>query len=180
MVIALSDMDGWFDILMVTLPSLVMLAVVCVMVGGYFRSCARRKKEKLARGNQALVTPLRLQAYERLVLLLERISPEALVLRASYPAKTCRELHAELLQTIRAEFEYNLSQQLYVSTEVWASVCNVKNYVVALINTVFKGVEGDAPAIEMSRKIMDMTNNMEQPVIEKALHDIKQEMQQFF
>jgi hypothetical protein len=103
-------MEVFFDLLKITLPSLLMLILVYFIVGGFFRNSEKREKLKVIRGNQKLITPIRLQAYERLVLLLERISPESLVMRADYPARTCKQLHSELLQTIRAEFEHNLSQ----------------------------------------------------------------------
>ena len=173
-------MEIFYEILKITLPSLLMLIMVYYIVGGFFRNSEKRQKLKVIRGNQKLITPVRLQAYERLVLLLERISPDSLVMRADYPAKTCKQLHSELLQTIRAEFDHNLSQQLYVSVEAWNSVRSAKNYSIALINNSVKGMEDDAPAIELSRRLLDMTTEIGQPVIEKAINDLKREIQQIF
>ena len=168
------------EILKITLPSLIMLVALYYIVGGFFRNSENRQKLKIARGNQKLITPLRLQAYERLVLLLERISPDSLVMRSNYPIKTCEQLHQELLQAIRAEYEHNLSQQLYVSAEAWNSVKNAKNYTITLINNAAKDVDNFAPSIELSRKILDMTLELEQPITEKAINEIKREIQQIF
>jgi len=174
-------MKDLVEILKITLPSLIMLAALYYIVGGFFRNSENRQKLKIVRGNQKLITPLRLQAYERLVLLLERISPESLVMRSNYLARrTCEQLHQELLQAIRAEYEHNLSQQLYVSVEAWNSVRNVKNYTITLINNAAKDVEENAPAIELSRKILDMTMELDQPITEKAITEIKREIQQVF
>jgi len=173
-------MEVFFDILKITLPSLLMLILVYYMMNGFFRNNEKRHKLKVIHGNQKLITPIRLQAYERLILLLERLSPESLVMRADYPAKTCKQLHSELLQTIRAEFEHNLSQQLYVSVEVWNSVRNAKNYCIAMINNAAKGMDDHAPAIVLSRKVLDMTIELDQPVIEKAINELKREIQQIF
>jgi len=173
-------MIHFIEILKITLPSLLMLIMVYFIVGGFFRNSEKRQKLKVISGNQKLITPIRLQAYERLVLLLERISPDSLVMRADYPAKTCKQLHSELLQTIRAEFEHNLSQQLYVSTEAWNSVRSAKNYSIALINNAVKGMEDETPAIELSRRLLDMSTELGQPVIEKAINDLKREIQQIF
>ena len=164
----------------IILPSIVMLIALLYIIGGYFRDNEKRRKQKIALGNQNIITPLRLQAYERLILLLERISPEALVMRANYPAKTCEMLHKELLHTIRAEFEHNLSQQLYVSDEAWNTVKNAKNYTVTLINNAFKGLDGKKPAIELSRRLLDMNMELEQPITEKAAGELKREIQQLF
>jgi hypothetical protein len=173
-------MDTFLEILKLTLPSLVMLAAVCYVVGGFLRNSENRQKLKIISGNQKLITPLRLQAYERLILFMERISPELLLMRADYPAKTCEQLHSELLQTIRAEFEHNLSQQLYVSVEAWKSVKNAKNYTVALINNAAKDMDAEAPAIVLSRKILEMSMELDQPVSEKAINELKGEIQQIF
>ncbi len=173
-------MKDFIEILKITLPSIIMLIAVYYIVGGFLRNNENRQKLKAIRGNQKLITPIRLQAYERLVLLLERISPESLVMRADYPAKTCEQLHTELLQAIRAEFEHNLSQQLYVSVEAWDSVKNAKNYTVTLINNAAKGVEDSAPAIDLSRTILDMAVELEQPITEKAINELKREIQQIF
>jgi len=173
-------MKDFVEILKFILPSLVMLAAVYYVVGGFLRNSERRQKEKTVRGNQKLITPLRLQAYERLVLFLERISPELLVMRVDYPAKTCEQLHSGLLQTIRAEFEHNLSQQLYISAEAWKSVKHAKDYTIALINNAAKDLDGQAPAIVLSRKILEMAMELDQAVSEKAINELKKEIQQIF
>ena len=173
-------MELFFDILKITLPSLLMLILVYCMVNGFFRYSEKRQKLKVIRSNQKMITPVRLQAYERLILLLERITPEAMVMRTDYPAKTSKQLHSELLQTIRSEFEHNLTQQIYVSVEVWNSVRSAKNYTIALINNAAKGIEDCAPAIVLSRRILDSTVELEQPVFEKAINELKREIQQIF
>ncbi len=173
-------MKDFIEIIKITLPSVIMLAALYYIVGNFFRSGEQRQKLKAVRGNQKLITPVRLQAYERMVLFLERISPESLVMRANYPGQTCEQLHSELLQTIRAEYEHNLSQQLYVSSEGWNGVKNAKNYTVTLINNAAKDVEDKAPAIELSKKILDMTMQLEQAPSQKAIEDLKKEIQQIF
>ena len=172
-------MEEVFEIIKIVLPSLVMLVAIYYIVGGYFRNSEKYQKLKSIRGNQKLITPLRLQAYERLVLFLERISPELLVMRG-VSARSCEQLQSELLQTIRAEFEHNLSQQLYVSTEAWKSVKNAKNYIVALITNAAKDMDNEAPSIMLSRKILEMAMELDQPISEKAINDLRREIQQIF
>ena len=172
------EFKDFIDFFKFLTPSVVMLIVVVYLVGGHFRDNEKRQKMKLVRGNKKLITPLRLQAYERLVLLLERITPEALLMRTG--AKTCETLHRELLHTICTEFEHNLTQQLYVSTEAWNSVKNAKNYTITLINNAAREIEGNTPASQLSRKILDMAMELEQPITEKALNEIKREIQQLF
>jgi len=174
------ELKDLVDFIKIISPCIAMLIAMHYIVGGYFRDNEKRRKLKTVRNNQKVVTPLRLQAYERLVMLLERISPNALVMRSDYPAKTSDQLQSELLQSIRAEFEHNLSQQLYVSEEAWNSVKNAKNYTIALINNAAKDMNPKAPAIELSRKILDRSMELEQQITEKALNEIKKEIQQLF
>ena len=173
-------MNDFIEIIKITLPSVVMLIALYSVIGRFFRNNEHQQKLKAIRGNQKLITPVRLQAYERLILFLERISPDSIVMRASYPANTSGQLHSELLQTIRSEFEHNLSQQLYVSIDAWDSVKNAKNYTIALINNAAKGVEDNAPAIELSKQLLNMTVELEQPPTQKAIDDLKREIQQIF
>jgi len=67
-----------------------------------------------------------LQAYERLILLMERITPDNLIMRIDSTGMNTNEFHLELLSNIRAEFDHNISQQLYVSDLVWQDVYNAK------------------------------------------------------
>ena len=81
------------------------------------------------------VTPIRLQAYERVALFLERISPNSLVLRCYQPGMDLHLLQGVMTKNIRDEWEHNLSQQVYVSEELWAHVREAKDEMVNLINS---------------------------------------------
>ena len=74
-----------------------------------------------------LVTPIRLQAYERMALYLERISPDSLVLRCYQPGMSTHLLQGVMTKTIRDEWEHNLSQQVYISSEAWNRIRQAKD-----------------------------------------------------
>jgi hypothetical protein len=82
-----------------------------------------------------VVTPLRLQAYERMALFLERISPNSLVLRCYQPGMDLKLLQGVMTKNIRDEWEHNLSQQVYLSTELWACIREAKDEMINLINS---------------------------------------------
>ncbi len=173
-------MKDFVEILKITLPSIIMLAAIYYIVGGFFRTKEQRQKLKMARGNRKQLLPIRLQAYERLILFLERISPDSLLMRVNYLSSTSKQLHTELLQTVRAEFEHNLSQQLYISPAAWGSVKNAKNYIISLINQVAAEVDDNAPAIDLSKAILEKTMEWEQTPTQKAIDELKKEIQQIF
>ncbi len=81
------------------------------------------------------VTPIRLQAYERMALFLERISPDSLVLRCWKPGMDLRLLQGVMTKNIRDEWEHNLSQQVYLSPELWARIREAKDEMVNLVNS---------------------------------------------
>lgn len=82
-----------------------------------------------------VVTPIRLQAYERMALFLERISPDSLVLRCYQPGMDLKLLQGVMTKNIRDEWEHNLSQQVYLSEETWARVREAKDEMINLVNS---------------------------------------------
>jgi hypothetical protein len=112
--------------------------------------------------------PLQLQAYERLVLLAERISLPNLVGRMNHPNLSARELQVLLLENIKQEFEYNATQQIYVAQHAWQAVQNLKDQNMLIINQVANVMPPQATGHELSRQLMEVIMSQQ----EKALHTI--------
>ncbi|GAA4277328.1 DUF7935 family protein [Aquimarina mytili] len=93
----------------------------------------RRRRFLLHRENQKQALPLKLQAYERMVLFLERVSPGKLLTRMPPVGENKKEYESLLVHTIDQEFEHNLTQQIYVSDECWNAIKTAKNTTIALI-----------------------------------------------
>lgn len=119
--------------------------------------------------------PLKLQAYERLVLFLERISPNSLLVRVHRGGMSAQQLQADLVATIRAEFEHNLSQQIYVSEQSWEEVKAAKEELIRIVNNAFSGVGAAATGIQMSSKIFEQVLGMETVPTQKAIDFLKSE-----
>ena len=99
--------------------------------------------------------PLQLQAYERLVLLCERMALPNLISRLSQPGLSAREMQVFLIETIKQEYEYNASQQIYVSQQAWEAVRNLKDQSMLMINTIAKTLEPDAKAVDLNKHIIE-------------------------
>ncbi|HEU0111016.1 MAG TPA: hypothetical protein VFQ73_09080 [Flavisolibacter sp.] len=99
--------------------------------------------------------PLQLQAYERLVLLCERIAMPNLISRLSQPGLSAREMQVYLIETIKQEYEYNASQQIYVSQKAWEAVRNLRDQNMLMINTIAKTLTPDATANELNRQLIE-------------------------
>lgn len=130
--------------------------------------------------NQGLLTPVRLQAYERVILYLERISPNGLILRVFQPSLNSFQLQSLLIQTIRSEFEHNLSQQIYLSNASWELVKNAKEDTIKLVNLAAAKVGDNASGTDLSTAIIElnMQNNLQKNQI--AIDFIKNEISQLF
>lgn len=124
--------------------------------------------------------PLRLQAYERLTLFLERISPNNLLGRVYQQGLTVREFHLELLSNIRTEFEHNITQQIYVTPEAWSAVRKAKEDTIKIINSSASGVDPNGKGAELNKAVFESIMNEESLPSHKAIEFIKSEMNQFY
>ncbi|NCA77308.1 MAG: hypothetical protein EOM90_13330 [Alphaproteobacteria bacterium] len=124
-----------------------------------------------------VILPLRLQAFERFILFLERIHPSNLVMRLNNPDLTSVQLQSLLVRTIREEFEYNLSQQLYLSQQTWELVKNAKEEMVALINQATARAGDESMAEALVKNIFEMVIEKGKLPSEMALDQIKNELQ---
>ena len=130
--------------------------------------------------NQKFVTPIRLQAYERVILLLERISPNSLILRENIPGMTVMQLQSTLVKAIRDEYEHNLSQQVYISKQAWELVKTSKDEMVKLINEAAANIDSNAPSTELARVVFDIIVQTEKLPVDIAIEVIKNEIQESF
>jgi hypothetical protein len=100
--------------------------------------------------------PLQLQAYERLVMLSERIALPNLISRANQPGLNAKEMQLLLLESIKQEYEYNMTQQIYVSPVAWEAVKNLKEQTMLIINQVSAALPPDATGLDLNKILMDV------------------------
>ena len=116
-----------------TLPALITGGVAFVMMQKFYNSEESKRKFELLRENQKQALPIRLQAYERVVLLLERINPTQLLLRVAPISKSKEDYATLLTHNIQTEYEHNLTQQIYLTAETWNIILKAKNSTVQMI-----------------------------------------------
>lgn len=124
-----------------------------------------------------LVTPIRLQAYERMALYLERISPDSLVLRCYQPGMSTQLLQGVMTKTIRDEWEHNLSQQVYISSEAWNRIRQAKDEMVGIINSAAITIPENADPTRLASAVFATTEESQRPTA-SALEFLKQEMRE--
>ena len=124
----------WQLVLGLTIPSIVVLIATYLMFKQYFAHQLQTYMLRAKKTREQITLPLKLQAYERLLLMTERIELPDLVLRLKSPGATAGELQAALIMGIQQEFEHNLTQQLYISDELWQIILFAKNRTMDLIS----------------------------------------------
>jgi hypothetical protein len=173
-------MQSITELLKILIPAAAVLYGMYLTIQTFLQKQFEQKQLELKQKNAEVITPLRLQAYERMTLFLERITPNILLLRLGSTGIETSDYQQVILHEIREEFNHNLSQQIYISHEAWEKIRQAMNEVVALVNTSASEISIDAPALNLSKKIFEkvITEN-KQPTAE-ALKFLKTEVQGLF
>ena len=143
------------EVLKYTLPALIVLLAAYLMIKQFLdnETDKRRYDERLKYYRDSI--PIRLQAYERLVLFLERVTPTSMVNRVAKPEMSVRDLQLALIANIRLEFEHNLSQQIYVSGEVWYIITQTTEELITIINRVAMTLPDQARGRDLAKGIFE-------------------------
>lgn len=165
-------------ILVSVLPSMIVAVAAFFIVKYFIENDQKKKVLELKFQSKSITTPVRLQAYERMALFLERIEPNQLLFRVNNPELTAAQMQAVLLSTIRSEYEHNMSQQIYISPEVWESIKRAKENVVNAINIAAGKLSPEAMAIDLDSAIFQITA-AESPVA-AAMNSLKKEIQTLY
>ncbi len=139
---------------------------------------ARSGSGVAASASPGAVDTLRIQAYERLVLYLERISPEALIMRLHQSGMSADLLRNDITKAIREEFEHNLSQQIFVSEGVWNKVLKAREETIQLLNIAHKKMNANASGLELSKLVFSILSEVGKKPNEDALTALRQEARQ--
>jgi hypothetical protein len=173
-------MDVVIELLKLLGPAVIVLYAMYLMVRSFMQSKLDEIKAETIKVNRKVVTPVRLQAYERITLLLERVSPSNIVSRLNHNEFTVKEFQAMLVNEIRQEFNHNLSQQVYMSDKAWSYVTGAIEDTKSRIKQREKSLPTDSKGIELAHKIFERVYQKETDVIQNALTYLKDEIRQIF
>lgn len=178
-----------FDVntFMTTTILLIILAVAVVIFGFWliqystFRNEEKKRQWELKRESQKTISPIRLRAYERLALLLERTKPEHMLMELqqkepdAFRTWTVMQVQQYLLQTIRAEFDHNQSQQVYVSEEVWDLLINARDQTAAFVISIASQIPPQADVQTYAKALITAYASNGVTPTDKALEELKDE-----
>lgn len=161
------------------LVGLIVFGGVYMLMNRFFKQESERRAWEWRKQNNDIVLPIRLRAYERIVLFLSRIEPKSLLLRFDFAGMTVLQLQQMLLQAVRDEYDHNVSQQIYISKEAWALVVNAREGLTQLVNTCASQLNAQADAMELANLLLAAYASNAQSPIDLAINYIKNEMKQY-
>lgn len=156
-------------------PLIIVFVFVYTMLKSFFDQFEKQRKQELRVKFSEETLPLRLQAYERCILFMERIKPESLVMRLAKPEMTTVDLQRALLQNIREEYEHNLSQQIYVSAEAWSMVVAARQSIIQLVSATAAEEKPDAPYMEYATDLLEEFASISDDPITLAIQFVQKE-----
>ncbi len=169
-------MESLKDLLMITIPALIVFFTAWGLLRNLIKNDQDKRRQELVLQNSRTVTPIKLQAYERIVLFLERISLESLLVRVSSADMTAQQLHSALLNAIRSEFEHNLSQQIYMSQQAWEVVRNARSNMIKIINSEAEKMPVDSSGMSFSKQLLEKIMELEKEPTRAAIEYVKNEV----
>jgi hypothetical protein len=135
---------------------------------------------ELKKQRQEYFLPTRLEAYQRAILLMERIHPNSLVMRLHNPGLPARALQMEFIKSIREEYDHNVAQQLFISPEGWQMIKNSKEDIIKLINAAGEQMSTTSTGLDLSSKVFEMLAQLRQLPSEITIEFLKKEFQGLF
>lgn len=152
-------------------PLLIVFVFIYQMMKSFFAQFDNQRKQELRLRFSQETLPIRLQAYERMALLLERITPESMIMRTMQPGMNVLDLQKALVNSIREEFEHNLSQQIYISSNAWALVTAARQSMIQLIGETAAELQSNDQANQLATDILtEFANSKNDPLtLAKAL-----------
>lgn len=173
-------MELFIDFLKIILPATLVLYAMYLTFTSFLNKDFEKKVLELRTKNSDIILPIRLQAYERIILFLERITPNNLIIRVNNPSYSSKEFQQILLKEIREEFNHNLSQQVYVSDKSWILVKKAVEDLAIVINNASKEVSNEASGLDLAKKIFETIMQQNTDITSEAISFVKKEIQQTF
>jgi hypothetical protein len=173
-------MDVLVEFGKILIPASIVLYAAYLLVRTFIQKEIDLKKLEVRSRSIETVLPNRLHAYERMVLFLERMSPQNLLVRLNTGVMSSREFHQLLLAEVRNEYNHNVSQQVYIGEEVWELIKSAKEDLIVTINDSANEMGAESTSLDLAKKIFEKTIMKPADPLSHALSQLKQEIQRTF
>lgn len=151
------------------------VAIAVFLIGTVLVPYLRSRKQKTntaAASTDATSKQLQLQAYERLILLTDRIALPNLIPKLSQPGFTVQQMQLLLIENIKQEFEYNITQQMYVSSEAWNAVKNLKEQNISIVSQIAQMLPETATGFDLNRVLAEYLLNDKKGTLHELVSEV--------
>lgn len=142
------------DLLTILLPAALVVLVTWLMMRSFTTALERKWQYDVRKSDKTETLTMRLQAYERLTLLTNRIAPASLLARVQEPSMTAQDLKSAVARHIQAEFEHNLTQRIYVSESAWQAVNAFRNEILKVTAESLATLPEGAMGIDLAEAVL--------------------------
>jgi len=175
-----SALNIFLDIMKFVIPALLVFIIAYTMIGKFLGQQMDKMKLEYRMQMKNDLIPIKLQAYERIVLFLERISLQYLIKTHNTKDISATALKSLMIAVVNQEYNHNLSQQIYVSSQAWTMVKIVKEEVIAIINVAYGNLKEGASGVDLSKLIVERLMETEEEPTQKGIDFLKREVQLIF
>ena len=154
---------------------LILLIAAMVIIGGvsaYITYLKISKQSKAPVNNDNATSAMQLQAYERLILLTDRIALPNLISRMNQPGASAKEMQQILIHSIKEEFNYNISQQIYVSADAWTAVKTLKDQNMLIINQFANALPQEATSLDLNKLLLEYAMNDKKGAVHEMVSEV--------
>lgn len=173
-------MDPLIEFGKILLPASVVLYAAFLVMRSFIQKDLDLKKLEIRGKAIETVLPNRLHAYERMTLFLERMAPQNLLVRLNTGSIPAKDFHQVLLAEVRNEYNHNVSQQVYISEEVWELIKSAKEELIVNINDAASEMGEQSSSLDLSKKIFEKTMGKAVDPLAHALAELKREVHRIF
>lgn len=168
--------DTIFILCLIVLPALLVFFTAQYMMKQHITNSVQLVKTEILKTNLNTFTPLKLQAYERIALFLERTSIPALIQSYAQVGQSARGFAAAATHAIKEEYSYNVSQQIYVSSQMWTLVKAIKEQHLQLLQNITASLPAEATAADLSQKLIEFLQSMDVQPQDRGMEFMKNEI----
>jgi hypothetical protein len=165
------------DVLILSIPLAGILVATYLMLQHFHNKSIHENDKEIDIQKIKTFFPLQIQAYERVILFLERIDPNNMIIRTHKNGMNAITLHRELLKIVREEYTHNMSQQVYIHPKSWKIVLNAKDETIQILNVAVNNLSPESSALDLSAKIFESIASKKISPTENARNSIVKEFQ---
>lgn len=170
-------MEIIFQIALMVLPAGAVIFIAVFFLRKHSENQIRQASFELKKERQQFFLPNKVDAYQRTILLMERIHPNSLIMRHSNPGMPSAALQVKLLESIRQEFEHNITQQMYIPINTWELVKNSKDETMKIINLAGQQLGPTSNGMDLANKIFEIVGEVGTLPTEITVRALKEEFQ---